>query len=62
MAFVNPKGRANYEPNSWGGAAGGPREAPDKGFTSFPATTKARSGASARKPLPTITARPGSST
>jgi catalase len=36
MAFVNPKGRANYEPNSWGGAAGGPRESPDKGFTSFP--------------------------
>jgi catalase len=37
MAFANPKGRANYEPNSWGGAAGGPREAPDTGFQSFPA-------------------------
>src|SRR6202790_3752411 len=37
MAFVNPKGRANYEPNSWGGAQGGPREAPDVGFHSFPA-------------------------
>jgi catalase len=37
MAFVNPKGRANYEPNSWGGAAGGPREAPDKGFQSYAA-------------------------
>lgn len=37
MAFFNPKGRANYEPNSWGGAAGGPREAPDNGFTSYPA-------------------------
>jgi catalase len=36
MAFVNPKGRVNYEPNSWGGAAGGPRESPEKGFTSFP--------------------------
>ncbi|WP_188610761.1 catalase [Chelatococcus reniformis] len=36
MAFHNPKGRANYEPNSWGGAAGGPREAPDAGFTSYP--------------------------
>ena len=23
---AQPKGRANYEPNSWGGAAGGPRE------------------------------------
>ena len=37
MAFINPKGRANYEPNSWGAAAGGPREAPDKGFRSYPA-------------------------
>jgi catalase len=36
MAFVNPRGRANYEPNSWGGKAGGPREAPEKGFPSFP--------------------------
>jgi catalase len=36
MAFFNPKGRANYEPNSWGGAAGGPREAPDRGFASYP--------------------------
>ncbi len=37
MAMVNPKGRANYEPNSWGGLMGGPREAPDKGFRSFAA-------------------------
>ncbi|MBV9531107.1 MAG: catalase [Bradyrhizobium sp.] len=35
MALVNPKGRANYEPNSWGSVAGGPREAPDKGFRTF---------------------------
>ena len=34
MAFFNPKGRANYEPNSWG-AEGGPREAPDRGIKSF---------------------------
>lgn len=40
MAFVNPKGRANYEPNSWGGAEGGPREAPEQGFHSFPAEEK----------------------
>ncbi len=32
MAMVNPKGRVNYEPNSWGE---GPRETP-KGFHSFP--------------------------
>jgi len=37
MAMRNPKGRANYEPNSWGGEQGGPREAPDAGFRSFPA-------------------------
>jgi catalase len=37
MAMRNPPGRANYEPNSWGGAAGGPREAPDLGFQSYPA-------------------------
>ncbi|MBB2188878.1 catalase [Gluconacetobacter azotocaptans] len=37
MAMHNPKGRANYEPNSWGGAQGGPREDAAKGFTTFPA-------------------------
>lgn len=35
MAMINPKGRANYEPNSWGGAAGGPRECHETGFESF---------------------------
>lgn len=34
MAFANPKGRANYEPNSWGS---GPRENPTRGFTTYPA-------------------------
>src|SRR4051812_44552295 len=37
MAMTNPKGRANYEPNSWGGALGGPRECHKTGFQSFPA-------------------------
>ena len=36
MAFINPRGRANYEPNSWGGEIGGPREAPDIGYKSAP--------------------------
>ncbi|MCK8783396.1 catalase [Roseomonas sp. NAR14] len=36
MAMRNPKGRANYEPNSWGGALGGPRES-RQGYRSFPA-------------------------
>ncbi len=34
MAFHNPQGRANYEPNSWG-KNGGPRENPEKGFQSY---------------------------
>jgi len=33
MAMRNPKGRANYEPNSWGL---GPREAPKTGYASYP--------------------------
>ena len=36
MAMSNPKGRVNYEPNSWEGD-GGPRESPEKGFRSYPA-------------------------
>ncbi len=36
MAMRNPKGRVNYEPNSWGADAG-PRENPTRGFVSFPA-------------------------
>ncbi|MBA3661110.1 MAG: catalase [Gammaproteobacteria bacterium] len=36
MAMTNPKGRANYEPNSWG-KEGGPRENPLRGFHSYPA-------------------------
>lgn len=34
MAMRNPKGRANYEPNSWG-PEGGPRQNPQIGFRSF---------------------------
>jgi len=30
----------NYEPNSWGGEKGGPREAAEKGFHSFPTLEK----------------------
>ena len=39
MAMTNPKGRANYEPNSWGPGTGedaGPRENPQTGFNSYP--------------------------
>ena len=36
MAMSNPKGRVNYEPNSWEDDAG-PRESPEKGFRSYPA-------------------------
>ena len=34
MAMTNPKGRVNYEPNSWDEGTG-PREDPDKGFKSY---------------------------
>ena len=36
MAMSNPVTRANYEPNSWEGTAGGPREDPGRGFISYP--------------------------
>ena len=35
MAMTNPKGRVNYEPNSWDEGEG-PREDPARGFKSFP--------------------------
>lgn len=38
MAMSNPKGRANYEPNSWGPEEGGPRESAQRGFVSQPET------------------------
>ena len=34
MAMHNPKGRVNYEPNSW--TDGGPRESSEVGFRSYP--------------------------
>jgi catalase len=39
MAMRNPVGRVNYQPNSWGGAAG-PRPDPQRGFRSFPDTAE----------------------
>ena len=43
MAMQNPKGRVNYEPNSWGSGEGaeadrGPRACPINGFSSAPVT------------------------
>jgi len=35
--MMNPKGRANYEPNSWNGQGGGPRESPERGVQTYPA-------------------------
>lgn len=32
MAMHNPKGRANYEPNSWGADDGGPRASLERGY------------------------------
>lgn len=34
-AMHNPKGRANYEPNSWGPEVGGARENPARGYKSY---------------------------
>ena len=42
MAFSNPRGRVNYEPNSWSGKESGPREDPKKGFHSFPAEVEGK--------------------
>src|SRR5512146_1431224 len=39
MAVANPVTRANYEPNSWGPQAGGPREDPVNGYRSYPEET-----------------------
>ena len=64
MAMSNPKGRANYEPNSWGGDTGeerGPRACPMRGFTSYQAPVTDPSCGCARKPSPTTTARRASS-
>ena len=44
---VNPSGRANYEPNSWG-AQGGPREDPERGFRSFAGAGSGREAARLR--------------
>ena len=35
MALINPRGRVNYEPNSWHDDPG-PREAPEAGYTTHP--------------------------
>jgi catalase len=43
MALHNPKGRANYEPNSWG-VEGGPREDPQRGLRSFAAREEGAKG------------------
>ncbi|OWU68108.1 catalase [Marinibacterium profundimaris] len=43
MAMHNPKGRANYEPNSWG-EDGGPRENPAQGFRSYPEPMEGNKG------------------
>ncbi|WP_253938467.1 catalase [Hahella sp. HN01] len=40
MAMHNRAGRANYEPNSWGGEQGGPREDSETGYVSYPEPMK----------------------
>ena len=62
MAFFNPKGRANYEPNSWGGAEGGRAKRRTRGFRAIPPRRRAASCACAASSSPTTTARRGNST
>ena len=45
MAFTNPSGRVNYEPNSWTSSESGPREDPDGGFGT---TARSESGETRR--------------
>jgi catalase len=42
MAMHNPKGRVNYEPNSYAPPEGGPRECHQTGFQSFPEEVSGR--------------------
>ncbi len=42
MAMRNPKGRVNYEPNSWAGSGPNPRESPSTGYRHFPAEESGR--------------------
>ena len=60
MAMINPKGRVNYEPNSWSGKESGPRESPEQGFRSYPVEEEGAKLVSGQKHLPTITAKHGS--
>ena len=48
MAIVNPKGRVNYEPNSWG-CGGRPARNPKRGFRSYPARRGEASAARAER-------------
>ena len=59
MQMLQPKGRANYEPNSLGeaGEITGPRECPVTGFKTFPSPEQA--SALGPKGSPTIIARQG---
>ena len=60
MAMPYPKGRANYEPNSWGE---GPARVADDGLPHLPGRgERAQAAAPRRRPSPTTTARRGSST
>ena len=66
MAMTNPATRANYEPNSWGPAVGGPRETRPRASRhtrtpTRPVLNPVPSGGSVPKASPITTARPASS-
>lgn len=57
MAMQNPKGRVNYEPNSFSGDENNPRECPVHGFKSSESETDGVNYAIAQKHLVITTAK-----
>ncbi len=67
MAITNPKGRVNYEPNSWGDGDGaeedrGPRGCSMQGFTSYEAPSRGPRYVCVPRPLPITTVKRARST
>ena len=57
MAMVNPKTRANYEPNSWGGELAVRAKTPERGFHSYRRRRSRAEGSRRSEPSPTTIVR-----
>ncbi len=62
MSMINPKGRVNYAPNSWGGAKVDRANPPKPDSTRFLPKKKVAKFVSARRASPITTVRRGSFT